>query len=64
MPDAVKNKLSAAFAAALATPQLRERLAKIDIEPTFAPAPVLQAKLTHEIANWTRFIDAHGIKAE
>jgi tripartite-type tricarboxylate transporter receptor subunit TctC len=64
MPDAVKSKLSAAFATALATPQLRERLAKIDIEPTFAPAPVLQAKLAHEIANWTKFIDAHGIKAE
>jgi tripartite-type tricarboxylate transporter receptor subunit TctC len=64
MPDAVKNKLSAAFAAALTTPQLRERLAKIDIEPTFAPAPVLQTKLAHEIANWTKFIDAHGIKAE
>jgi tripartite-type tricarboxylate transporter receptor subunit TctC len=64
MPDAVKSKLSAAFATALATPQLRERLAKIDIEPTFAPAPVLQAKLAHEIANWTKFIDAHAIKVE
>jgi tripartite-type tricarboxylate transporter receptor subunit TctC len=60
----VKSKLSAAFATALATPQLRERLAKIDIEPTFAPAPVLQTKLAHEIANWTKFIDAHAIKVE
>jgi tripartite-type tricarboxylate transporter receptor subunit TctC len=64
MPEAVKSKLSAAFAAALSTQQLRERLARIDIEPTFAPAPVLRAKLAHEIANWTKFIDAHGIKAE
>ena len=64
MPEAVKGKLSAAFAKALASPQVRERLAKIDIEPTFAPAPVLKTKLAHEIANWTKFIDAHGIKTE
>jgi tripartite-type tricarboxylate transporter receptor subunit TctC len=64
MPEAVKGKLGAAFAKALSSPQVRERLAKIDIEPTFAPAPALKAKLSHEIANWTKFIDAHGIKTE
>ncbi len=64
MPQAVKAKLSGAVAAALASPQLRERLAKLDIDPTFATAPALQAKLANEIANWTRFIDEHGIKVE
>ena len=64
MPQAVKDKLSRAVATALASPQLRERLAKLDIDPTYAPAPALQAKLAKEIANWTKFIDAHGIKAE
>jgi tripartite-type tricarboxylate transporter receptor subunit TctC len=64
MPQAVKDKLSGAVATALASPQLRERLAKLDIDPTFAPAPALQAKLAKEIANWTKFIDEHGIRAE
>jgi tripartite-type tricarboxylate transporter receptor subunit TctC len=64
MPQAVKAKLSGAVAAALASPQLRERLAKLDIDPTFAPAPALQAKLANEITNWTKFIDERGIKAE
>jgi tripartite-type tricarboxylate transporter receptor subunit TctC len=64
MPDGVKAKLSGAVAAALASPQLRDRLAKLDIDPTFAPAPVLKAKLANEITNWTKFIDEHGIKAE
>jgi tripartite-type tricarboxylate transporter receptor subunit TctC len=62
MPQAVKDKLSQAVATALASPQLRERLAKLDIDPTYAPA--LKAKLASEIANWTKFIDEHGIKAE
>jgi tripartite-type tricarboxylate transporter receptor subunit TctC len=64
MPQAVKAKLSGAVAAALASPQLRERLAKLDIDPTFAPAPALQAKLANEITNWTKFIDERGIRAE
>jgi tripartite-type tricarboxylate transporter receptor subunit TctC len=64
MPQAVKAKLSGAVAAALASPQLRERLAKLDIDPNFALAPALQAKLANEITNWTKFIDERGIKAE
>jgi tripartite-type tricarboxylate transporter receptor subunit TctC len=64
MPQAVKAKLSGAVAAALASLQLRERLAKLDIDPNFAPAPALQAKLANEITNWTKFIDERGIKAE
>jgi tripartite-type tricarboxylate transporter receptor subunit TctC len=64
MPQAVKVKLSGAVAAALASLQLRERLAKLDIDPNFAPAPALQAKLANEITNWTKFIDERGIKAE
>jgi tripartite-type tricarboxylate transporter receptor subunit TctC len=64
MPQAVKDKLGGAVATALASPQLRERLAKLDIDPGYAPAPALKAKLANEIANWTKFIDEHGIKAE
>jgi tripartite-type tricarboxylate transporter receptor subunit TctC len=64
MPDAVKAKLEKAVSTVMADPRLRERLAKLDITPDFAPAPALQSKLESEIKNWTRFIDAKGIKPE
>jgi tripartite-type tricarboxylate transporter receptor subunit TctC len=64
IPDPVKAKLEKAVANVLASPGVRERLAKLDITPDFAPAPALRIKLENEIRNWTRFIDAHGIKPE
>src|SRR5205807_3992739 len=45
MPEAVKAKLNAAFSTVLADPQIRARLAKLDIDPAYAPAPALRAKL-------------------
>ena len=48
----------------MANPAVRERLAKLDITPTFAPGPALRVKLENEITNWSKFIDAKGIKAE
>jgi tripartite-type tricarboxylate transporter receptor subunit TctC len=64
MPNAVKAKLEQTLSKVMADPKLDARLAKIDITPTFIPAAQMQAKLKSEIANWTRFIDAKGIKAE
>jgi tripartite-type tricarboxylate transporter receptor subunit TctC len=64
IPDAVKAKLDKAVATTLANPQVRERLAKLDIEPAYAPGSELKVKLDNEIANWTKFIDEHGIKPE
>jgi tripartite-type tricarboxylate transporter receptor subunit TctC len=64
IPDAVKAKLDKAVASTLADPRVRERLAKLDIEPDYAPGSALKVKLENEIANWTRFIDEHGIKPE
>jgi tripartite-type tricarboxylate transporter receptor subunit TctC len=64
IPDAVKAKLDKAVSTTLSNPRVRERLAKLDIEPAYAPAADLKAKLQNEIANWTRFIDEHGIKPE
>jgi tripartite-type tricarboxylate transporter receptor subunit TctC len=64
IPDAVKAKLDKAIATTLASAQVRERLAKLDIEPAYAPGSVLKPKLESEIANWTKFIDEHGIKPE
>jgi tripartite-type tricarboxylate transporter receptor subunit TctC len=64
IPDAVKAKLEKAVAATLADARVRDRLVKLDIEPDYAPGPALKIKLENEIANWTRFIDEHGIKPE
>ena len=64
IPDAVRAKLDKAVAGTLADPRVRERLAKLDIEPAYAPGNVLKTKLENEIANWTRFIDERGIKPE
>jgi hypothetical protein len=43
---------------------VRERLAKLDITTDVIDGPAMHAKLEREIKNWTRFIDAKGIKAE
>jgi tripartite-type tricarboxylate transporter receptor subunit TctC len=64
MPKAVKEKLAKAVEKVMSDPKVRERLAKLDIEPSYAPGDALEKKLQSEIANWTRFIDAKGIKAE
>ena len=64
VPDVVKAKLDKAVSATLSHPRVRERLAKLDVEPAYAPGSSLKAKLENEIANWTRFIDEHGIKPE
>ena len=64
MPNDVKAKLEQAVATVMSDPRVRERLAKLDITPGFAPAPVLRTKLEDEIRNWTKFIDSHGIRPE
>jgi tripartite-type tricarboxylate transporter receptor subunit TctC len=56
--------LEKAVSATLSNPHVRERLAALDIEPAYAPGNVLKAKLGTEIANWSKFVDAHGIKPE
>ena len=64
MPQAVKDKLAQAVAKVMNDPAMRERLTKLDITPDVIPAAALHNKLQNEIKNWTRFIDAKGIKAE
>jgi tripartite-type tricarboxylate transporter receptor subunit TctC len=64
VPDAVRAKLEKAVSDTLSNPHVRERLAMLDIEPAYAPGKVLKAKLASEIANWSKFVDAHGIKPE
>jgi len=64
IPAPIRAKLEHAVATVMTSPSVRARLAKLDITPDFAPGTALRAKLENEIVNWTRFIDAHGIKAE
>jgi tripartite-type tricarboxylate transporter receptor subunit TctC len=64
LPGDVKSKLERAAATVMTDPRVRERLARLDITPDFAPAPVLRSRLETEIRNWTAFIDARGIKPE
>jgi tripartite-type tricarboxylate transporter receptor subunit TctC len=64
LPEAVKGKLAQAVATVMGDAVVRLRLAKLDIIPDVMGGTALQAKLESEIRNWTRFIDAKGIKAE
>ena len=64
VPEPIRSKLEKALEATMANPAVRERLLKVGTDPTFAPGPALRAKLEREIANWSKFIDAKGIKVE
>jgi tripartite-type tricarboxylate transporter receptor subunit TctC len=64
LPDAVKARLSETVARVMNDPKVQERLAKLDITPDVISGPAMHQKLESEIKNWTRFIDAKGIKAE
>ena len=64
MPAPVKARLAQAVSKVMNDPPVKERLAKLDITPDVIAGPALHAKLESEIKNWTRFIDAKGIKAE
>jgi tripartite-type tricarboxylate transporter receptor subunit TctC len=64
LPDAIRAQLEKALAAVMSNQGVRERLAQLDITPDFAPGPVLRTRLESEIKNWTRFIDAKGIRPE
>jgi tripartite-type tricarboxylate transporter receptor subunit TctC len=64
LPDAVNARLSQAVTKVMTNPKVAERLAKLDITPDVISGPAMHAKLESEIKNWTRFVDAKGIKAE
>jgi tripartite-type tricarboxylate transporter receptor subunit TctC len=64
IPEPIRAKLSKAVQKVMSDPKVRARLAKLDIDPSYAPSDLLGRKLQTEITNWTKFIDAKGIKAE
>jgi tripartite-type tricarboxylate transporter receptor subunit TctC len=63
-PEPIRAKLEAALKTTMENPAVRERLLKVDTDPSFAPGPALKVKLETEIANWSKFIDAKGIHVE
>ncbi len=63
-PEPIRAKLEKALQDAMANPAVRARLTKVDTDPSFAPGPALRAKLEREITNWSKFIDAKGIKVQ
>jgi len=64
IPDGAKAKLDRAVATVMADPRVRERLARLDITPEYAPGPQLSAKLGSEIRNWSAFVESKNIKPE
>jgi tripartite-type tricarboxylate transporter receptor subunit TctC len=64
LSEPVKTKLAQAIAKVMNDPKVAARLTKLDITPDLLSGPAMHAKLESEIQNWTRFIDAKGIKAE
>jgi tripartite-type tricarboxylate transporter receptor subunit TctC len=64
VPEPIRAKLEKALQDTMANPAVRARLTKVDTDPSFAPGPALKTKLEREITNWTKFIDAKGIKVE
>jgi tripartite-type tricarboxylate transporter receptor subunit TctC len=62
VPEPIRAKLENALKTTMAHPAVRERLIKVGNEPSFGTGKVLRAKLENEIKNWSKFIDAKGIK--
>lgn len=64
LPADVTAKLQKGIQAALADPQLSERLKSLDISAEYAPAPVLKARVLSDVKNWGAFIAAKGLKGQ
>ncbi|HKA74058.1 MAG TPA: tripartite tricarboxylate transporter substrate binding protein [Xanthobacteraceae bacterium] len=64
IPEPVKAKLAKAVSTVMSDQNVRQRLAKLDIDPAYEPGDTLRQKLIDEISNWTKFIDEHNIKPE
>jgi tripartite-type tricarboxylate transporter receptor subunit TctC len=62
--ESTKAKLERGVAAVMADPKVRERLARLDITPEYAPGAMLNRKLASEIKNWSAFVDAKQIRPE
>jgi tripartite-type tricarboxylate transporter receptor subunit TctC len=63
-PDEIVNKVQAAVAKAVAKPQVRERLAKLDAEPTSTTPKEFASLVQSEVAKYRNLIEKAGIKVE
>ena len=64
LPADVTAKLQKAIKASLETPELKERLQKLDITPDYAAGPELHARVVSDVKNWGAFIEAKGLKGQ
>ena len=64
VPEPIRTKLEKALQETMARADVKERLTRIGTDPSFAPGSALRTKLEREITNWSKFIDAKGIKVE
>ena len=64
LPADVTAKLQKAIKASLETPELKERLQKLDIAPEYAAGPELAKRVVSDVKNWGAFIEANGLKGQ
>jgi tripartite-type tricarboxylate transporter receptor subunit TctC len=63
-PQPVVSRLSGAIAAALQSPELREKFAALGIEPTGTTPQALAAIMAADIVRWRTIVKATGFSAE
>jgi tripartite-type tricarboxylate transporter receptor subunit TctC len=63
-PQPVVSRLSGAIAAALQSPELREKFAALGIEPTGTTPQALAAIIAADIVRWRAIVKATGFSAE
>jgi tripartite-type tricarboxylate transporter receptor subunit TctC len=63
-PPAIVERLGKEFAAALARPDVRERLAALGVEPGGAPSGAFTLMVRGDIERWARVIKGANIKVE
>ena len=63
-PDATLRALNAAINRALAAPELRERFAKLGLEPTGGTPADLSARMAQDTARWAPVVKASGFRAD
>lgn len=63
-PEATVRQLNAAINRALAVPELRERFAKLGLEPTGGTPADLSARMAQDTARWAPVVKASGFRAD
>jgi tripartite-type tricarboxylate transporter receptor subunit TctC len=63
-PQPIIDKLNAALNKAISSPQLKDKLVKDGFDPVPSTPAQAQARLTQELASWSKLIKARGITAD